>query len=112
MEIQNAIIKNVTVGLDDRDRLSAMISFESQGKLCTQGFILTNPNDTERLIKIMSYTGSSKVEQFKGKIVRVVNHDFSFQGFGNPIEDKFVPIFGDKLNEITEDQFEELLKTK
>ena len=112
MEVNNARIKNVTVGLDDRDRLSARMTFESQHGCCDVGFILTNPTDAQRLVKLMNYTGVYEVKNLNGKIGRVVNHDCSFRGFGEPIEDKFIPAFGEEFKEVTEAQFEELLKTK
>lgn len=112
MEITNARIKNVTVGLDDRDRLSARMTFECKHDCCDWGFILTNPTDAQRLVKLMNYTGVYDVKNLNGKVVRVVNHDCFFRGFGDPIEDKFIPAFGEELKEVTEAQFEELLKTK
>lgn len=112
MEITNARIKNVTVGLDDRDWLSARVTFEWKHGCCDRGFILTNPTDAQRLVKLMNYTGVYDVKNLNGKVVRAVNHDFSFRGFGDPIEDKFIPAFGEELKEVTEAQFEELLKTK
>lgn len=112
MEIINARIKNVTVGLDDRDRLSAMMTLESRHNCCDWGFILTNPTDAQRLVKLMKYTGVRDVEDLSGKTIRVVKHDCCFRGFGDIIEDKFIPAFGEELKEVTEAQFEELLKTK
>ena len=53
-----------------------------------------------------------KMKNLNGKIVRAVNHDCFFRGFGDPIKDKFIPAFGEELKEVTEAQFEELLKTK
>ena len=112
MKVNNAKIKNVTVGLDDRDRLSARMTFESQLGCCDWGFILTNPTDAQRLVKLMNYTGVYDVKNLNGKIVRTVMHDCFFRGFGDHIEDKFIPAFGEELKEVTEAQFEELLKTK
>ena len=112
MEVNNAIIKNVTVGLDDRDRLSARMTFEGQHGCCDWGFILTNPADAQRLVMLMNYTDTYDVKNLNGKIVRKVDHDCFFRGFGHPIEDKFVPAFGEEVKELTEAQFSELLKTK
>ena len=112
MQINNARITNVTVGLDDRERLSARMTFESELGCCDWGFILTNPVDSQRLVKLMNYTGVYDVKNLNGKIVRVVNHECFFRGFGEPIEDKFIPAFGEELKEVTETQFEEILKNK
>lgn len=112
MEVMNARIENVTVGLDDRDRLSVRMCFNG-GWGCEWGFILTNPIDSQRLIKLMEYTRTSDVLKLNGKIVRMVTHDCFFRGFGDPISNKFVPAFGEELQEITEEDFKKLLeKTK
>ncbi|MBE5819490.1 MAG: hypothetical protein E7310_01480 [Clostridiales bacterium] len=112
MEIINARIKNVTVGLDDRDRLAANMTFECPHGSCSWGFILTNPTDSQRLLKLLQYTGANEVNNLNGKIVRAINHDCCFAGFGDPIKDEFVPTFGEELKEVTEVQFKELLETK
>ena len=110
MEITNARIKNVTVGFDDRDRLSARMSFDGQYSCCDWGFILTNPTDVQRLIKLMNYVGAYEVEDLSGKIIRKVESGNFFRGFGHPIMDKFVPTLTEDFKEINELQFEELLK--
>lgn len=112
MRITNSRIKNVTVGLDDRDRLSARMTFEGQRGSCEWIFILANPKDVERLVNLMNYARVNEVEELDGKIVRIVDCDGLFRGFGDPIEDKFIPVFGEELKEVTEAQFEEMLKTK
>lgn len=112
MEINNARIKNVTVGLDDRDRLSARMTFEWQHGCCDWGFILTNPVDAQRLVMLMNYTGTYNVGTLNGQIIRKVEDDGLFRGFGHIIEDKFVPAFGEEVKEVTEAQFSEMLKTK
>ena len=60
----------------------------------------------------MNYTDVYDVKRLNNKIVRIVVHACFFQGFGDPIEDKFVTAFGEELKEVTEAQFEELLKNK
>ena len=114
MEVNNAKVRNVTVGLDDLDRLSARMTFQSQLGCCDYGFILTNQTDAQRLVKLMNYTGVYDVKNLNGEIVRTVSYDNDCfpRGFGDPIEDKFIPAFGEELKEVTEAQFEELLKTK
>lgn len=112
MQVNNARIINVTVGLDDRDNLSARMTFEFQHGCCDWGFGLTDPIDSQRLVKLMNYTGVYDVEKLNNKIVRVVNYERFFRGFGDPIEDKFVPAFGEEFKEVTETQFEEMLKNK
>ena len=112
MEITNARIKNVTVGLDNRDRLSASMTFEGPNFCRNCCFILTDPTDVQRLVKLMLYTGTSEVQELNGKIIRRIDKNNFLRGFGDPIANKFIPIFGDELKELTESQFEELLNTK
>ena len=78
------------------------MTFESQLGCCDWGFILTNPTDAQRLVKLMNYTGVYDVKNLNGKIVRTVMHDCFFRGFGDPIEDKFIPAFGERHEESLE----------
>lgn len=110
MEITNARIKNVTVGFDDRDRLSARMTFDGQRGCYDWGFILTNPTDVQRLMKLMNYAGIYEVGDLSNKIIRVVNKACFFRGFGHPIENKFVPTSTEEFKEVSEAEFEELLK--
>lgn len=110
MKITNAKIKNVTVGFDDRDRLSASMTFDGQHVCCNCGFILTNPTDVQRLMKLMNYTGSYEVGDLSGKIIRKVDFGNFLGGFGHPIEDKFVPTLTEEFKEVNEEEFAEMLK--
>ena len=112
MEIANARITHVEVSIDDRDRLSARMTFKSQHTVCDWGFILSNPVDVQRLKMLMNYTGSYDVMNLDGKIIRRVNSDCFMRGFGHPIEDKFVPFFTKKFTEISEAEFETMLASK
>jgi len=112
MEVSNARIKSVKVAFDDLDRLSARMTFEGQQGCCDWGFILTNPVDVQRLEILMKYTGTYDLKDLKGKIVRKIDHDYFIRGFGHPIEDKFVPLFGQEVKEVTQAKFPELLKIK
>lgn len=110
MEITNVRIKNVTVGLDSRHNLSARMTFENQYATCDWSFSLTDPVDVHRLMKLMSYAGTNTVQKLNGKIVRKIDHNNNFSGFGDPIKDKFIPVFGEDLKEVTSVQFKKLLK--
>lgn len=110
MEITNARIENVTVGFDDRDRLSARMTFKGQHGCCEWGFTLIVPTEVQRLIKLMNYAGVHEVEELNGRIIRKVEYNNFLCGFGHPIEDKFVPTSIKDLMEISESQFEEMLK--
>lgn len=110
MQINNARIRNVTVGLDDRNRLSAKITFEGhQGQSNWLYFVLTKSVDAQRLRKLMLYTGAYKIDDLNGKIVRKVEHEHCLCGFGDPIEDKFIWLEDEELKELTENQIVELL---
>ncbi len=110
MEIKNARIENVTVGLDDRNRLSAKITFEgNQGQSSWCHFVLTKTVEAQHLRKLMLYTGAYKIDDLNGKIVRKVEHEHCLCGFGDPIEDKFIWLEDEELKELTESQIVELL---
>lgn len=102
MRILNAKIENVTVGLNDSDGLAVMFTLRWQSGCCNWEFTLANPLDIQRLTKLMNYTGSHQVKELEGKIIRKVEKGQMFQGFGHPIEDKFVSVWADEFKEITE----------
>lgn len=110
MKIQNAKIKDVTVGFDDRDMLAVSFSLNGQytGSQCS--FNLEDPVDVQRLIKLMQYTCSYEVGDLNGKIVRKGDTGHLLRGFGHPCEDKFIPVLTEEFQEITEAEFEELSK--
>ena len=110
MEVSNAKITNVKVCFDDRGRLAARMRFETQYGCCDWGFILSNPVDVQRLSTLMNYTETYDIMQLNGKIVRKVDFDRFFRGFGHPIEDKFVPFSSKEFTEITEAEFLSNLK--
>jgi len=92
MEILNARITMVCVGLDDNDRLSASMTFEHVKGCCDWNFVLENPVDVQRLKALMDYAGVCEVKDLKGQIVRQVYSECYLRAFGHPFEDKFVPI--------------------
>lgn len=100
MEITNVRIKNVTVGLDSRHNLSARMTFENQYATCDWSFSLTDPVDVHRLMKLMSYAGTNTVQKLNGKIVRKIDHNNNFRGFGDPIKDKFIPVLVKTLKKL------------
>lgn len=112
MKVYNARIEEVTVGLDEYNHLSAMFKFKSQHGSWKFGFILTDLIDAQRLVRLMKYTGVYNVLDLEGKIIRTVLDNNLFRGFGDPIEDKFIPVCMDELKEVTEKEFEEILKNK
>ena len=102
MKIINAEIKDVTVGFDARKSFSVMVGFDSQHGYCFWFFILTNPTDVQRLVKLMEYVGANNFDDLNGKIIRKVEDSAEcLRGFGHPIADKFVPILTEEFKEIT-----------
>ena len=102
MRITNAEIKDVMVGLDDRDRLAVMFKLKGPEGTCNWSFLMANSTDVERLELLMEYVGARKVSDLEKKIVRkAVN--YSLQAIGHPIEDKFIPVLSEDLEEITEE---------
>ena len=111
MEIKNAIIRDVTVGFDGRDRLSASINFDEGYTRCGWDSVLTNEGDVQKLIKLMEYTGANKVEDLNGKIIRIVIADNYLYGFGHPIDDeRFIPISLKECHEVTTSMLDSLVK--
>ena len=109
MEIYNARIKDVTVGPDERN---CSVSFDGQGFCCNWEAILTNPAEDERLRKLMQYADTYDVNKMNGKIVRIVIIDTFLRAFGDPIQDKFVPILGAEFVELAEEQLEEVIRVQ
>ena len=110
MRITNAIIRNVAVGINEVGSFSARMTFESQARCWTWCFILSDPIDVQRFIKLMNYVGVYEVIDLNGKVIREVDSCGFLRGFGHSIDDKFIPILTDEFMEISEKEFIELLK--
>ena len=110
MRITNAIIKNVAVVFDGKNKLSAIITFKASYSCYDFSFILTNPLEVQRLMKLMSYTGVNDISNLNSKIIRIATEPGYCYGFGHLIEDKFIPTFTEDFKEVSEAEFEELLK--
>ena len=92
MRITNAKIKNVSVGIDDLNRLAARMTFNGLNKCWGWSFILNRSTDINRLMKLMEYVEVHELNDLENKIVRVAEAEYFLLGFGHPIEDKFIPI--------------------
>lgn len=112
MEITNARIKNVTVGFDEWEKFSVKMELYSQHDKLDWYFILTDPTDVQRLMRLMNYTGSHEIGDLNNKIVRKVISEKIFRGIGDPIEDRFFLTLTEEFKEINESEFEELLKSE
>lgn len=108
MEIRNATVSNASVGIDDRDRLSAMLTLETQ-KNFTRLWIVLTPMGVERLKRLLEYTNSSDVEHLNKKIVRAMFHNGQLFGIAHPTEGKFVCLCGENFSEVSEEQIIKLI---
>ena len=111
MEIKNAKIKNVTVYLDHRARLTVSMELHDSVGFLTTNFILVNPVAVKNLTKIMEYIEVTKLPEMEGKIVRVgIVNEFGLIAIGHPIEDRFVEITNTIVDSVKELSKSELLK--
>ena len=112
MKISNVRIKDVTIGLDELGKISAMVVFENQRCRFQLDFTLCDSKDAMRFESIMKFAGERTTNAMKGKIIRMVEVDNRIKGFGDSIMDRFIPIFDDYDNEVKENEFMEMLKSK
>ena len=110
MEITNAKIKDVTVCFDDWGQLSVMMSFYPLHGCYNWHSLLKNPDNVQRLTKLMTYTESNELSDLNGKIIRIVKFNNAFCGFGHLIEDKFVPCLMQNFKEVNKLKFAEMFK--
>ena len=99
MKIFNAIIKNVTVGLNCDNNLCANIEFCSQFGCVRIDFKLTERADVYRITKIMNYAGANTFDELKDRTIRIVCSKGILSGFAHPICDKFVSILSNNFEE-------------
>ena len=105
MKVKNARIKNATVTFDVMKRLCLMMDFETQdSNYSNYAFILTEPTDVQCLSKLMNYANAYDLKRLNGKIIRIVDQEYSVCGFGDPIKDKFILNSRKDLREVTETQ--------
>lgn len=91
MEIKNAKIKNVTVdfGCNTHD-LEVRLEVETQGLDETILFDLGISYELGLFQKMGEYTEAKKIDEMKGKIIRLVYFSDIREAFGDAIEDRFV----------------------
>lgn len=90
MEIKNAKIKKVTVDFGDTHELAARVELENQDFGETIIFDFRNSYDLKLFQKMGEYTEAKKIDEMKGKIIRLVYFSDIREAFGDAIEDKFV----------------------
>ena len=111
MEIKNAKIKNVTIRLDNKERVIASMEFHERLDFTIFVFKLGNPVEVKNLKKLMEFAEVSEFKDLEGKIVRLAFRENCVMAIGHPIEDRFVDVTNtmiDTIEELTESKlFEE-----
>ena len=105
MKILNAKIKNVTM-----KRNVVCITFEYIYGRVYHEFDLSNRVHKKYIWTLMSYTNSERFEDLQDKIIRVIEKNHCFIGYGHPIFDKFYEIFNGEFKELNEKQIFEKLQ--
>lgn len=90
MEIKNAKIKNVTVDFFGAQDLGARVELETQDLSERISFTFGSSYELEVFKKIGEYTGAKKIDEMKGKIVRLVYFSDIREAIGDAIYDKFI----------------------
>ena len=108
MEIAKATIQKVAVGIDIMNRLGADIEFVSDFGRFSHWFISSDPKSALQLITLMRYTGASSTCSLNNREINLIFSDNSLLGFGNPIDDKYVPLFTEEFREISMEEFMKL----
>lgn len=110
MEIKDARIKDVIENSDSENGLTVDFSVRIKGGECHLGFNTKNAVDAQRLERIMEYIGSHEYSDLNGKTVRVANKNRQLQGIGHPYLDRFIPMFTEDFQQVTESKIEEMIK--
>ena len=111
MKIQNAMIKNVTDGLNEEGMLAVMFDLEGQSTEISHSFKLADIIDVLQLTALMRNTNSHEVGDLDGKIVRIAtdSNDLLW-GIGAPIKDLFVLVNFNNIVECGESHLEQVIK--
>ena len=100
MKIYNAKIKDAVFGVDSNGKLREKVTFE-----CTYGridwnFNLTSLDCVMRVMKLMEYAKAVRNEDLKGSAIRLIAEPYNvLRAFGDPLENKFVPLFTEYFKE-------------
>ena len=98
--------------MDDQDRVIIKLTFQGSNGYCYNCvYDPKNPVDEHYLTKLIKYTKTNESNNLSGKFVRIVCNDYKLCGFGDLINDRFVPTFNREIMEVTEAAFANLLKT-
>lgn len=99
VNIVDALISNVVITTDDRNRLIARMSFHTP-QLYTHNFLLANPADMQRLNAIMRYTNTyDDITLMKGKRINLVI-DPKLRFIGSVSKNKFIPLDAPNFMEV------------
>ena len=114
MKIANAKIENSTFGFMYTNSVlcaKLKIATMENGYLSHYelSFDFRNPEDVLRLAELMRITEVSEFSDLNGKYIRIgyISGRGCF-GFGNLMEDKFIPMKSEKFVEVSEKEFTEI----
>ena len=111
MEVLNAVITNVAIELSHRGSLMANVILKTKDDEFEWRRRLSEDGTAHCLERFLHYTGVKTIEEMEGKIVRVTICHGALYGFAHPINDSFVPMFGDKVGwQFTPITFKEMLE--
>lgn len=108
--IQKTTISDISVFLDDNSGyLILQVSFvPSTPPRTVHNFVLNNPVDVQRVIKLLQYTHSRDVEELWNKEIKTAYKNHFTYGFGDLAEDKFVPFLTKELMEVSKEEILEM----
>jgi len=99
MEIKNAKIKNVTVDFFGTQDLGARVELETQTNSETISFNFQDSYDLQLFRMLGVYTNAKKIDEMKGKIIRLVYFSDIREAFGDAIYDDTFVYFKKSRNE-------------
>lgn len=108
--IKTTTITDLSVFKPDNypDLLLLQIAFaEPKRPRTVHNFVMGNPIDVQRVLKLFEYTNSTNLEELDGKQIKTAYKDHFTYGFCALDGNKFIPLLTKDLIEVTE---EEILK--
>lgn len=108
MKICNVKIKDVTI----KGNLVRMF-FHGEYSSTYLKFDRTNTIGNQRLNALLNYAEVQEIKKLDGKIIREAEcgKNSLICGFGDPIDDKFMPLFGEHCHELNGGQLQKLVES-
>lgn len=100
MEMYNAKIKDAVFGMDDNGKLREKITFECKYGRIDWNFYFNSLDCVLQVMKLMEYARVVKNEDLEGSDIRLIAEPYNvIRAFGDPVANKFVPLFTEYYNE-------------